>query len=92
MKNKGVLRGKESSPAVASTRVVWLRSSTRIRSSLLFILFAIHLVGEFDGTLLPGISILKANSRQLYARWRKLQDQRGSFKEKAGRFAEQPLK
>ena len=26
MKNKGVLRGKESSPAVASTRVVWLRS------------------------------------------------------------------
>jgi hypothetical protein len=26
-----------------------------------------------------GISILKTNSRQFYARWRKLQDQRGSF-------------
>jgi hypothetical protein len=30
---------------------------------------------------------LKTNSGQLSARWRKLQDQRGRFKENAGRFA-----
>ena len=52
MKNKGVLRGKESSPVGSQHEGGLAAQQCADLIEFALHLFAIHLVGEFDGTLL----------------------------------------